>query len=110
MPNLNEYQPNDFYDLRPGPSSPINTSRTKDMWYDPNPRQKLRAQELYYPKVVPYLKDKPISNLRNSADEFSGRRLKLNTDFMLKRKRPRDNKGQVKLARGEMGGQKGVNR
>lgn len=80
------------------------------MWYDPNPRQKLRSQELYYPKVVPLLRDQPVSNLRRTFDEFSGRRLKLNTDMMLKRKRPRDNSSQVKLARGQMGGQRGVNR
>jgi hypothetical protein len=39
-PNLYEYQPNDFYDLRVGPSMPYDTSRTHSEWFDASPQTK----------------------------------------------------------------------
>ena len=108
MPNLNEYQPNDFYDLRPGPSTPINTSRTKDMWFDPSPRQKMRTQEQHYPKTMPLSRDRDF-NIR-ALDTFSGNRLRLQTNQMLKRKRPRMSTEQLKVSRGDMSGHQGVSK
>lgn len=45
MPNLFEYQPNDFYDLRPGPSEPYDTTRVHSEWFDASPSTKKRLSE-----------------------------------------------------------------
>lgn len=46
MPNLFEYQPNDFYDLRPGPSTPYNTTRTHSEWFDASPSLKRKLNKM----------------------------------------------------------------
>lgn len=57
IPNFADYEPNDFYDLRPGPSSPINNTRTKSQWYDPGPGMKQKAvNDKYHPRVLPFFR------------------------------------------------------
>ena len=56
-PNLDDYVPNDYYDLRPGPSAPINNSRVKTEWFDASPTLKNELAQYQYPKRLPWLKN-----------------------------------------------------
>ena len=57
FPNLEEYIPNDYYDLRPGPSSPLNNSRVKTEWFDASPSLKNMLATYQYPKKLPFARN-----------------------------------------------------
>lgn len=60
FPNLEDYEPNDFYDLRPGPSKPLNNSRVKNEWFDASPSLKNMLAQYQYPKRLPLFKNMRI--------------------------------------------------
>lgn len=58
MPDYFEYQPNDFYDLRVGPSTPYDTSRTHSEWFDPSPQMKKKLATVAELKDLPQARNK----------------------------------------------------
>ena len=50
FPSLSEYDLNDYYDLRPGPSEGVNTSRTRSEWFDVSPKLAKEMEKLFVPK------------------------------------------------------------
>jgi hypothetical protein len=97
FPDLADYEPSDFYDLRSGPSQPINTSRVKTQWFDASPTMKKNLYEVANsPQRMPFYQ---MSNDFNEMDLGKSypsktlddvRRNKLHTVFQHQmKKRPR---------------------
>lgn len=58
VPNFFEYQPNDFYDLRPGPSEPYNTTRNHSEWFDASPSTKKKLSMFTQDKEMPFVSNR----------------------------------------------------
>jgi len=58
FPDLAAYDPNDYYDLRPGPSEGVNNSITRSEWFDMTPKMQKHFEKMYKPKVHPFKHNK----------------------------------------------------
>ena len=56
FPDLTDYEPSDFYDLRAGPGTPINNSRVKTQWFDASPNLKKHTYNTLLPTRHPFPK------------------------------------------------------
>lgn len=58
FPDLAAYDPNDYYDLRPGPSEGVNNSITRSEWFDMTPKLQRHFEKMYVPRVHPFKHNK----------------------------------------------------